>query len=261
MGRLIAIHDAAQVRAFYGQQPLRHIYEIGDLDAFFWPHTVWYGWEVAGVITQMALVYLPGGAPVLLTHAQEPNSGQAAFVTALADVLPPRFYAHIDTETMAALSARYNGEPHGHYVKFGLADRARALAAPVGDAVLLAESALPALEALYASAYPGNWFDPRMVQTGCYVGVWSGNALVAAAGVHVVSQRESVAALGNVTVAPALRGQGLAKQVCARLIQHLDGLGIAHIGLNVAAENQAAQAVYTGLGFVKVADYQEVMWG
>lgn len=262
MGTLVSIHDVTVLRAFLGRAPLRHIYEIGDLDAFFWPHTVWYGWEVDGALRHVALLYLPGGTPVLLAHAHDDDAAQhAAFVAALCDILPRRFYAHVDAATMAALTTQYDGEPHGRYYKMGLTDRARALAVPSGDAVVLPTADTQALERLYATAYPGNWFDPRMVETGCYVGIWQAGELVAAAGVHVVSQREGVAALGNVTVAPALRGHGLAKQVCARLIRHLDGLGIAHIGLNVAAENASALGLYTGLGFSPVAAYHEVMWG
>lgn len=261
MSRLVSIHDAARLRAMLLRDPLRHIYEIGDLDAFFWPQTLWYGWEEAGELQQLALVYLPGDTPVLLTHAQHDQPGHAVFVAALTQVLPKRFYAHVDAATMAELSHAYDGEPHGLYHKMGLTDRARALAAPSGAAVMLGVEHIDALERLYATAYPGNWFDARMVQTGCYVGIWDGTELVAAAGVHVVSQREGVAALGNVTVAPALRGRGYAREVCARLVRHLDALGITHIGLNVAADNAAAQAVYAGLGFTQVAAYHEVMWG
>jgi RimJ/RimL family protein N-acetyltransferase len=97
---------------------------------------------------------------------------------------------------------------------------------------------------LYAEAYPGNWFDARMVQTGCYAGIWHGDALVATAGIHIVSEREGVAGLGNVTSHPRVRGRGYARQVCARLLRHLDALKIAHIGLNVAAGNARAQQVY-----------------
>jgi RimJ/RimL family protein N-acetyltransferase len=120
---------------------------------------------------------------------------------------------------------------------------------------------IQALERLYAEAYPGNWFDARMVQTGCYAGVWHGDALVAAAGIHVVSEREDVAGLGNVTSHLTVPRQGFAHQVCARLLRHLDSLGIWHIGLNVAAINLRAQQLYAGLGFVPVAEDHEVMWG
>jgi len=261
MAALQALHDAAAIRAYLQRLPMRHIYELGDLDPFFWPQTIWYGWVDGTSIEQLALLYVPGGAPVLLTHANEAGTGHEQFVQALCAVLPKRFYAHIDTPTMQMLDAVYAGEPHGEYRKMGLQDRALALAADSGAAEMLTVDDIHALERLYAEAYPGNWFDARMVQTGCYAGIWHGDALVAAAGIHVVSVRERVAALGNVTSHPTVRSQGYARQVCARLLRHLDALGIAHIGLNVAASNIRAQQVYAGLGFVQVAEYHEVMWG
>ena len=261
MRQFCALHDEQAIRAYLIQHPLRHIYELGDLDPFFWPQTSWYGWVDGERIEQLALVYLPGGIPVLLTHANAAGTGHEQFVQALCAVLPKRFYAHIDTPTMQMLGAVCAGEPHGAYRKMGLQDRALALTADCGAAEMLTVDDIHALERLYAEAYPGNWFDARMVQTGCYAGIWHGDALVAAAGIHVVSERERVAALGNVTSHPTVRGQGYARQVCARLLRHLHTLGIAHIGLNVAATNLRAQQLYAGLGFVPVAEYHEVMWG
>jgi ribosomal protein S18 acetylase RimI-like enzyme len=261
MSQFCALHDEHAIRTYLYQNPLRHIYELGDLDPFFWPHTSWYGWVEGQTIQQLALLYIPGGAPVLLTHANERYGSHPAFVASLIDVLPKRFYAHLDAVTKELLGAHFVAEPHGAYQKMGLAERHLALRADCGAAQLLRVDDIPALEQLYAEAYPGNWFDARMVQTGCYVGLWEGNRLVASAGIHVVSQREAVAALGNVTSHPDVRGKGYARQVCARLIQHLDAQGIMHIGLNVAAANARAQHLYAGLGFVLVAEYHEVMWG
>jgi ribosomal protein S18 acetylase RimI-like enzyme len=96
-----------------------------------------------------------------------------------------------------------------------------------------------------------------MVQTGFYTGIWQGGELVAASGIHVVSVSEGVAALGNVTSLPALRGQGLARSSCARLIRAMHEQGIGHIGLNVSASNAAAIKLYQNLGFTTVAEYDE----
>ena len=63
MPQLVSLHDKASIRAYTMHNPLLHIYEIGDLDDFFWPHTVWYGWVDEGVITQLALLYMPFSPP------------------------------------------------------------------------------------------------------------------------------------------------------------------------------------------------------
>ena len=113
------------------------------------------------------------------------------------------------------------------------------------------------LRALYEASYPGNWFVPRMLETGCYYGVRRGSALVSVAGVHVYSRRYKVAALGNVTTRPDVRGQGLAAAATARVCQEMLRAGIEHIGLNVKADNRSAIACYEKLGFERAADYGE----
>ena len=257
MPQLIALHDKATIRAYAMHNPLLYIYEIGDLDAFFWPHTVWYGWLEAGQITQLALVYIPGDLPVLLSHANPTRDDHAEVLQALCVVLPRTFYAHVDAHAVAALADHYQAQHHGHYFKMGLSDGHAAIAATDQRATLLSPADIPALERLYAAAYPGNWFDPRMLQTGFYAGIRDGAGIVATAGIHVVSTSEGVAALGNVTTLPSLRGQGYGRSVCAHLLGQLQAAGIRHIGLNVSAHNAAAQALYTNLGFAKVAEYHE----
>ena len=257
MPYLISLHDKDAIRAFVMHQPLVYIYEIGDLDDFFWPHTVWYGWVDAGQISQLALLYMPGDLPVLLSHAHPGRDDHAAFLHALSTVLPRTFYAHVDSHAVAALAPHYRAQHHGHYSKMGL-DRPNTMVMENRHgASLLSPADIPALERLYAAAYPGNWFDPRMLQTGFYAGIRVGEGIVATAGIHVVSTSEGVAAIGNVTTLPTFRGQGYGRNVCAHLVGQLQAAGIRHIGLNVSANNAAAIALYTSLGFTKVAEYHE----
>ena len=116
---------------------------------------------------------------------------------------------------------------------------------------------LEELTAFYATAYPGTWFVPRMLETGRYVGIREAGRLVCVAGVHVCSPTWSVAALGNVATLPAFRGRGLARGACAALCRLLLDDGIETIGLNVRADNEAAIRSYTRLGFESVAEYTE----
>ena len=119
---------------------------------------------------------------------------------------------------------------------------------------------LPELIDLYTASYPGNWFDPRMLQTGQYMGIHIDKQLVAVAGVHVYSAHYRVAALGNITTHPDHRGQGVGTAVtaalCKRLLKTVDT-----IGLNVKSDNAAAIALYQKLGFQIVTTYHEYMAG
>ena len=76
-----------------------------------------------------------------------------------------------------------------------------------------------------------------MLATGRYYGIASGDGLVCVAGVHVYAPSVRVAALGNVTTDPRLRGRGLARRTTARLCRALVDDGIVDIGLNVLAAN------------------------
>ncbi|MEH1099868.1 GNAT family N-acetyltransferase [Micromonospora sp. CPCC 205561] len=88
------------------------------------------------------------------------------------------------------------------------------------------------------------------------MGVRDGDELVAVAGVHVYSPRYRVAALGNVTTHPRLRGRGLAGAAVAQVCRRL-AADVTHVTLNVKAENAAALRLYRRLGFTRVADYGE----
>jgi GNAT superfamily N-acetyltransferase len=113
-----------------------------------------------------------------------------------------------------------------------------------------------ALEELYAASYPGNWFQPRMLETGCYYGIRQGERILSVAGVHVYSRRYRAAALGNITTHPEFRGRGFGRAVTAKVCQALRGTAEA-IGLNVKVDNIPAVACYRRLGFELIASYEE----
>ncbi|MGE5185443.1 MAG: GNAT family N-acetyltransferase [Acidobacteriota bacterium] len=239
------VTDRAWIRQRLRADPALHLYELGDLDDFFWPHTRWYA---RGDAT--ALVYTASELPVLVALG---GAEHAALLAELRDVLPARVYAHLSPGLVARLAPRFADEPHGEFLKMILADPA---AVPAAAATRLGPADRDELVAFYAHAYPANWFDPRMLETGQYFAIREGGAIVAAGGIHVYSPAERVAALGNIAVAPAARGRGLARRVtaavCRSLLRDCD-----HVGLNVRADNAAAIACYTRLGFAHHAPYEE----
>jgi RimJ/RimL family protein N-acetyltransferase len=249
------VHDRAVLerllRADSATDAALHAYELGDLDDFFWPHTTWYRHG-----DSVALVYHGAGTPILLALARpERAQAMAELVDGLASLLPQRFYVHVSAGAESALSKHFRLEPYGLHYKMVLTEPERLEDfAPAGE--VLTDEDLTDLSRLYLSGYPGNSFDPRMLQTGQYVGVKRDGRLVAVAGVHVWSPVQRVAALGNVVTDPAVRGQGLGTAVvgaaCRRMLPAVD-----IIALNVKADNASAIAVYTRLGFTHVADYWE----
>ena len=253
------LRDRGAIADFCRRRPAVHAYELGDLDDFFWPRTRWHGWLRGGRLEQLALVYDEPDPPVLLALADEPADGMRALLRAIAASLPRRVYAHLSPGLVDVLAPRLVPvtEPHAH-LKLGLSDPSRLEAHDTAEATLLSSADLGDVERLYADAYPGTWFHPRMLETGRYVGIHRDGRLACVAGVHVWSPTWRVAALGNVATLPSLRGVGLATAACARLCRVLLDDGIDVISLNVRADNAAALRAYEKLGFVHVADYVEV---
>jgi ribosomal protein S18 acetylase RimI-like enzyme len=255
--KAICLHDRDVIAAALRRDPLLHLYAIGDLDDFFWPYTNWYALVEGEQIRQVILCY--SGAPQqLILHAltHERSEEMPTLLRSILHLLPRRIYTHLSADLVTAFADDYRIEPHGDYDKMALADRARLDGVDTSSVERLGAADLPAIGALYAASYPGNWFDPRMIETGHYYGVRQGGALLSIAGVHVYSPQYRVAALGNITTHPEARGRGLATLATAKLCQELLKT-VDHIGLNVRADNASAIACYTKLGFTKTGVYEE----
>jgi len=243
-----------------------HLYELGDLDDFFFPHTAWHalvpngdGEHDQGAIAALALLYTASELPVLVALARdEERDVLRRLLERVAPLLPPRVYAHLAPGTSEALGDGFRREPHGLHDRMVLVDRARLEAVDTTQACALGPKHAEELTRFYARVYPGNWFVPRMLETRTYFGVRRDGLLLSAAGVHVVSREQRVAALGNIATAPEARGQGLGRivtaAVCKALAPHADP-----IGLNVESANAAAVALYRSLGFERTASYEEVL--
>lgn len=253
----IILRDKRTIEAYLRRNPALHVYEIGDLDDFFWPHTIWYGLQEDDRIQALALLYTGGDLPVLLAMASPPATALAELLTQATSLLPLRFYAHLSPEARDALTPHYILEPYGLHLKMALTNPDQLAGINTTAVERLSLAAVDELQAFYAHSYPGNWFDPRMLETGQYFGMRDDNGtLLSVAGVHVYSADQRVAALGNITTLPSARGRGLATTVTAALCRSLLHT-VDLIGLNVRADNAAAVACYRRLGFSVVAEYEE----
>lgn len=257
---VIEIDDPAVIERFARRDAALHLYELGDLDPFFWPHTRWWGLADAdGEPSAVALLYTGAAVPTLLALGRQGDERLAALVAALAPRLPARLYAHLGPGLLECLRERWVPTHHGLHLKMALPAGATPTHPLADEAVRLGPDDLSEVLALYEAAYPGNWFDARMLESGQYFGLRQGGVLATVAGIHVFSPRYRVAALGNVTTLPRHRGQGLAAAVTARLCRSLRAAGIETIGLNVLADNAPAIACYRGLGFAEIGEYDEYM--
>jgi len=254
---VVELRDRQVIAGFCRRRPAVHAYALGDLDDFFWPHTRWLGWERDGRLEQLVLIYDEPETPVLLALAEPPATSMADLLAAVAEELPTDVYAHITAELVGALRHFAPTSPPAKHRKLELVDPSRLDGHPDG-VVPLGPDDLDEVLAFYAMAYPGTWFEPRMLETRRYVGIRDSGGLACVAGVHVWSPEWRVAALGNVATLPEARGRGLATAACAHLCRILLEDGVDTISLNVRADNAAAIAAYQRLGFAQAADYVEV---
>ena len=127
-----------------------------------------------------------------------------------------------------------------------------------GPAEPLRRSDLPAILELFGDhADRPDAFDPSQLDDGTFFGIRAGGGLVAVAGTHVVSERRSVAAVGNVFTHPAQRGRGLATRVTATVVRTLLERRLRTVVLNVAMHNDPAVRCYEQLGFWPFCGYYE----
>lgn len=255
--RPVSLHDKAEIATFLRRKPWLHLYHLGDLDDFFWPYTLWYGSKRGGEIDQLVLLYTGLDVPVLLAISEEAEA-MCSLLKSIMHLLPRKIYSHLSEGVAEAFAADYHIEPNGQYYKMLLTQPSQLETVDTADVVGLTTADQAGVEKLFAESYPGNWFDPRMLETGQYYGVRQGDQWTSVGGVHVYSPEYRVAALGNVTTHPDNRGQGLATATCARLCQELQAT-TDYIGLNVNQSNASAISCYRRLGFEQKAVYGEYM--
>ena len=81
---------------------------------------------------------------------------------------------------------------------------------------------------------------------------WSGNALAGLVAVYLERER-SRAYVTNVSVLPALGGQGIASALMRRCILHAHVAEVAQVALEVGVHNLPAIELYKRLGFIRAS--------
>ncbi len=255
--KAVCLHDKNEIQACFSSNIPLHLYSLGDLDDFFWPHTTWYALKDSDGLKAVALLYSETALPVLLALAEE-TTHIRKLLQSITRLLPGRFYAHLSPGLEDAFEGSRTLVSHGRHYKMALTSRPLLDAVDTSQVVPLTLNDLGDIEKLYEQSYPGNWFEPRMLATKQYYGIRETEGLVSVAGVHVFSPSYKVAALGNIATHPNFRGRGLGRAVTAKLCQSLLE-AVDHIGLNVQMDNVEALRCYRRLGFEVVAEYEEFL--
>lgn len=246
------VTDPDELEEFYGDHRAAHVYALVDLEAPFWEGSAWYrrGDAVVGVVA------FPGGEglAVYAVSTRDP-AGCVDLLCELAPGLPAGLLITGPTHVAAALADVRPIVALGPHVRYELAEPA-AVSEPHPDVVPLGPADQAELSALYTSDPGAAFFQPHMLADHTFVGVRVGGALVAAAGTHVHSSRQRIAAIGAVYTRPEHRGRGLGAAVTAGVVHRL-GSRVDIVALNVHVDNTGARRIYERLGFRPVLHYAE----
>jgi ribosomal protein S18 acetylase RimI-like enzyme len=255
----VCLHDKRKIEKLLRNDDVYlHLYEIGDMDDLYWPHTIWFTLPRKGP-KPVLLLYTRFSPPVLLMLTRKHLKEARALIRITIPLLPPEVHAHMSPGLIKEFKKDYtarNTGPHGvDYYRMALKKRSKLHFDNTFKVITLGNGQLCELNDLYRHN-PSISFDPYMLQSGLFFGARRNGRLVSVGGVHVYSKKYQVAALGSVVTHPDFRGRGLATGICARLCRELQKK-VKHIGLNVNKKNKWAIRCYKNLGFETVAEYQE----
>jgi ribosomal protein S18 acetylase RimI-like enzyme len=236
-----------------------NVYQLGDLGDFYWPNTRWFGWESNGKLEATALYFTGLSLPTLISVDRTNMAASRNLLSKLGSILPDRVYAHLQHDHIESLVSEYDCSRRSRCLKMTLQNHVEIQEASLPPPTELGAADATELQHFYDHVYPEHWFEPQMMTAGYYYGIREGRALIAVAGVHVVSRKYRVAALGNIATAPEYRGRGLAKGLTLHVCHQLRRDGIDLIGLNVGRDNEAARATYARVGFEVICEYEEML--
>lgn len=239
--------DDVRLRTYLRAHPVERAYMLGDLDPARAEHCQWWAipGDAPGLLDAVALLYNGLRVPAVLTSGL--TNDVHALIHAIQGQLPRTFYAQLRTHHVPAVMRSLRMSTPEERVRMGLT---RATYTPSGGT----EGVKPighrdtgALMALYTH-YPDNFFDPAQLDTGLYCGIWDDDMLVSVAGLHVLSEANDIAAIGNIVTHTDYRGQGMASRCVKALLDRLF-TRVGHVALNVSADNGPAIRCYQKFGF------------
>jgi len=239
--------DKNHIRSILRRDPAWCVYALGDLSPHMYGKTQWF---FSGFAPDLTLVLHEYGTSILFAM------GTGSIREALGHVIWP---VHLQVQRDALDEVARHATVTSIRLMWRMVWKGAASPASLQETTRLTADDVPAVLRLFAdgeaSGESPDFFYPSMVTDGVFFGIYEGDALVAAAGTHLLSREESAAAIGNIYTRRDRRGRGLGRIVTSAVLGALTG--IETIGLNVRADNDAALHLYESLGFVRHCQFYE----
>lgn len=245
--------------SFCRARPFTHLFELCDLDPAYRSSASFHGFFEDDQPRELLLLWNGTRPSTLVGLVDGSHAHMATLLGWLEPRLPPTYMAHLSPGLDAVLKGPLI-QNHGTFLRMGLRSPKRLKGWSEEGHEALGVAFSSEIMDFYNRCHPGHWFDPGSLSLApCFVQRAQGR-IVAAAGIHALSDHHGAAMLGNIVTDPAWRGRGLATIVTASLCEHLLNR-VSWIGLNVRADNPAALACYHRLGFVETDRYDEIQVG
>jgi ribosomal protein S18 acetylase RimI-like enzyme len=248
------LRDKDIIYSFLSGNPGLHLYTIGDLDDFFWPNTTWFGWHENNEIKSIAMLYKGMDPHTLLLFHEGDLRYPEELLKSILPHLPREFNVHLSPGLIEIFGKNNIIIDWGRNYRMILTREPGNVADDNIRSLNISD--IDQINELFMMAYPSNWFDKRMLDTGKYKGYFIENKLAGIAGIHVYSPEYRIAALGNIATHPEFRGRKIAYKLTSALCTDLKKT-TDFIGLNVSSENKAAIKCYENTGFEIRSSYDE----
>ncbi|WP_432661944.1 GNAT family N-acetyltransferase [Wukongibacter baidiensis] len=243
------IHNQNEVFEFIKNRTrYNYIYQFNNLDEREWPNTICYGLYDGSTLREIAMVYTAYDIPVLIAACFEKGNYNKELISRIKGYLPPKFYTHIDKETLEAVFDKRDISEYYEYVNMGIDDYSKIESLDRKNTVTITYADFKRIEELFEESYPDSWLDDSLIKLTDNFGVEVDNKLVSFAGIHAYSTAQQVAAVAHVTTHPEYRNRGYGRDSIVALIKDLREK-IKYIGLNVKVENLPAIKCYKNIGF------------
>jgi ribosomal protein S18 acetylase RimI-like enzyme len=226
-------------------------YALSDLEPPFRAHSRFVGAEHGGGVAALVLIFRTPTFTSLLPY------GSGVAIGAILDnlrQLPDRVFVVVGEEHYAILAQRYRLDVWPMYRMVATPDSLRVETGL--ETRVLTPDDLSSVEELYRH-WETTFFQPMLLETGIFRGVFENGRLVAVAGTHTQSPRFRLATIGGVFTHPEYRGRGLARGVTGAVARDLVDAGVQLLALNVKQDNVPAIAAYRALGFTVHRPYLE----